>query len=494
MDLTAEPHQDPESHSGISFSDNMDASNIQEHHSSVNGNNNAVEHTSDLMVQFDNNHEINSSRYPCPSEGTANMIEQDLNSVPMNDAESASQEMVSATERHRSEPVPVLGSPVSNQVLQSSSMHASTSITLPDFHATHLTDTQATIHTSRGLGNPTSFGTSLNGDGPFSTFLPNGVDNTRPGIQTNGNLALEEIHQAMDRGSGPNETAASAAHTLVPRGYDFSAQGQQHGQVGAPFQTSWYRRHQDELWATHQEHGAPDVDFDRAFIVSRPLEEYQNQRLALYGRTTDFAFDPASYENQEQHSQLGHEHNALSQPPQQYHGQAFGFGTPTNMLQDEPYYLDPEQSHQPAYGGSHIQQQSPPDVQPGTVTRRRVRSNQRQLRPAGTPNGALLVPNHVQTTAGMIANRITGDDIMLRFGSLTEAENAMSHVANPVNQNADRTVPRTPEEERGYVRQWIAAMQCSDYARDNRSMVNMWERQKQNTDVVENAAWRLLVR
>lgn len=490
MDHTVEPLRDPESHSGVPYSDNMDESNIQERRSLVNGNHNELEHTSDLMTEFDNN----SSPYACPTQGTADMIEQDLHGISMNEAASASQEVLSATERHHSEPVPVLGSPVSNQVLQNSPVHASSSIALPDFHVTHLADTQSTTYSGRGHENPTSLGTSLNGGGPFPTFLSNGVGNTGPGLQTNGRLALEEIHEAMDRGSGPGETAASAAHALVPHGYDFRAQGQQHGQVGASSQTNWYRHHQDQLWATHHDNGAPQVHFDRAFDVSRPLEEYQSQRLAFYGRAHDFGFEPANYENQEQQSQLGHEHNTLSQPSQQYHGQAFGFGTPSNMLQEEPHYPDPDLSHQPAYGGVHIQQPPTPDVQPGTVTRRRVRSNQRQLRPAGTPNRTLVVPNHFQTTPGMIPHRITGNDVMLRFGSLTEAENAMRHVANPVNQDADRTVPRTPEEERGYVRQLVAAMQSTDYARDNGTMISMWERQRQNTDAVENTAWRLLVR
>lgn len=531
--------QDPKDHSGDwSFKDTT-MGNDQELPGFVDGDNTDSHNASVLMEEFDTNNEITSSPYGSQPNSTPENSGLHQQHTSTNDvAPVQNQESVSATERHGSEPIAVPASQASGLGLQGLSINASTSTMAPPLATVHpeSTDTQPAKKTGRATrqrGNKkskspnqavvvsplgqgaaanedASTGGSQNGLGPFPMFFQHGDGNPGLGGQTGGHLADEELGAAMARGSGPS---ATAPYALVPRGYDFGAEGQQDGQASASVPKVEFN--QDDFYGHHwprnptypppvhgQQHGfglpPAETTLASAFDYSRPATD--NPGLNWYGAplnnnnvpTNAFDFDPSDYG--QFHSEYRFGSNAPSQQAQEHHGQPFDGSQ--NVLQGDSLYPDPESSRQPVFTTTRMLQPLPvllplpldSQRRPATRSRNR-RSVQRQLLPATTPNDSQLVPANVIQLTGDAPNRIA-----LRHGNLEEAERAMSHVNNPVSNDADPTVPTDNIElQRAYVRRILAAMYSVDQARDNDNMIAMWVRQSRNTGAVEQVAWRLLV-
>ncbi|MCJ1245465.1 hypothetical protein MMC30_002669 [Trapelia coarctata] len=523
--------------------------NNQELPSFVQGDNNDTSHASNLMEEFDTQHNITSSPYGSQTNGTPENTGKTAHHPSMNDVAPVhtlqtdpttvqNQEVVSATERHTSEPAHLLASQDSGPTLQGLSIHASTSRMVPRLNAVHPAESenphaQPAKKTGRatrrrantesnspeqvrnqtvaanplrqgGMANENaSIGGSLNGVGPFPMFIHHGGGNTGFEFQTGGHLADEELGEAMARGSGPGETVPNA---LVSRGYDFGTEGQQQGQAGVSVPKIEYQNNfHGRDWAPNPNYGpgAPDTNLTSAWGFPRPEGDRPNLELNWYGEpindnaapNNEFGFDPSNYGHTGVQSEYDLGHDDPPQHSQEHHGQSFGASP--NMMQGESFYPDPESSQQPSFHIPRMQQPHLAYLQPGPATRSRGRrSVQRQLLPAGVPNNALLAPNNLQQASGAATGVLTGN-ITLRYTNLDEAERAINHVNNPVSIDTDPTMPQGPErdeQERSYVRQIVAAMHSTDAARDNQSMINMWIKQRQNAGAVEQVAWRLLRR
>ena len=517
------------------FSNIMDGANNHELPSVVHDGNADGNHTSDFMEEFDNNNEITSSPYGSHTNGTSEYSEHRLQHTLRNGGTSAhtvqtdsaaveNQEMVSATERHGSEPVPAPESKISGLALQGLSINAPTSIMAPSLNTVHRTVsdntlTQPATSASRAarrrantVANPQRPGAMANGNasttvqdpensscvdrslhhvGPVPIFFQHGHGNAGSGAQTGGHLADEELEEAMARGSRPIEMAPN---TLVPRGYNFDVEGQNNGQASASVPKVEYNQNNfhthysapgpaygSAIGSQQQESGPPVTDFASAFDYSTTYEDPRHPHLNWYGAPrdagivsdNDFDFDPSDY------TQYGFGPNSS---PQQ---------ASPNALQVNSYYPDPEASRlptQPVLNNMPAIPQSSGRHHTRAAPRTRGRrSVQRQLLPAGTPDNSPSASNNMQHTVLGDAP----DNITLRYRDLDEANRAMNRVDNPV---VDPSVPTEPEEQRAYVQRIVAAMHSTWKVNDNPSMVSMWDKQKQNAGAVELVAWRLFVR
>lgn len=451
------------------FSIGMDEINNQ---SSVHGNTTHPDHTTDLMKEFDDKHEIKPSQYDSQPQADSPKSEHGLRHTSMNNVAHTDvmqnelarrtveeDEVVSATKRHQSEPVPVLASQASELILQSPNIPASTSMAPPQIGGVHATDSENTHKAAKKAGRA-----------------------SRKRSKTKSNTPEQQPVQTV--AYSPRAPSMITPENIVNAG------GMLHG-ITQPeplefygFSTYSYRP-QDAQNFAHQY--SPQYDLDPVWPISRPVTRASWCGPVIGG---GFGFDEPETEDQ---SPYGHQRHVSSQYAlHQYDGDSTNASA--DAAQGQSSYPDPESSHQSAYDLGRLMGQT--SVPPPTVIGARgraTRSAQRQILPAGAPNHPGLAPSGAQLSTGTVTDNVP-EKIQLRFKDLNQAEASMKQVKNPVHQGTDQSIPRNAEQERNYVRRIVAAMHSTAHARDNKTMIDMWQKQRQNAEAVEDVAWKLLVR
>ena len=84
--------------------------------------------------------------------------------------------------------------------------------------------------------------------------------------------------------------------------------------------------------------------------------------------------------------------------------------------------------------------------------------------------------------------------VLIRFDNLQQAEDHFHRITNPKDPRADPTFPFGDTQQQQAVRRIAYAMNQMRHAADNEGMKRMWERAQRETELIEDTAWKILVR